>query len=46
LSKEASLTTLFRREDFADFVFGDVFYLSGIIFTARDMAHIAREKVV
>ena len=46
MSKEASLTTPLRREDIADFVVGNIVYLSGIIFTARDMAHIAREKMV
>lgn len=46
MSKESSLTTPIRREDIADLVFGNVVYLSGIIFTARDIANIAREKMV
>lgn len=40
MSKETSIITPLRREDIADLVVGDVVYLSGTIFTARDMAHI------
>ncbi|MEM3586770.1 MAG: FumA C-terminus/TtdB family hydratase beta subunit [Candidatus Bathyarchaeia archaeon] len=38
--KEVSLTTPLRKEDVADLKVGDVVYLSGAIYTARDMAHI------
>ena len=40
MSKEVSLTTPLKTEDIADLRIGDVVYLSGIIYTARDMAHI------
>jgi len=35
-----SLTTPLRREDVADLLVGDIVHLNGMIFTARDMAHI------
>ncbi|MHC4914158.1 MAG: FumA C-terminus/TtdB family hydratase beta subunit [Planctomycetota bacterium] len=40
MPKEVSLTTPLKTEDVADLRVGDVVYLSGQIFTARDMAHI------
>jgi len=40
LSKEVSLTTPLKKEDIANLRVGDIVYLSGIIYTARDMAHI------
>lgn len=40
MSREVSLTTPLRREDVVGLVVGDVVYLSGTIYTARDMAHI------
>ena len=40
MSKEVSLTTPLKKEDVADLRVGDVVYLSGILYTARDMAHI------
>ena len=40
MSKEVSLTTPLKREDIADLRVGDVVYLNGIIYTARDMAHL------
>lgn len=40
MSKEIILTTPLKTEDIADLRIGDVVYLSGTIYTARDMAHI------
>jgi len=40
LTKKASLTTPLRKEDVANLKIGDVVYLSGKVYTARDMAHI------
>jgi tartrate/fumarate subfamily iron-sulfur-dependent hydro-lyase beta chain len=40
MSKEVSLTTPLKREDVADLKVGDVVYINGVIYTARDMAHI------
>jgi len=40
LSKEAHLTTPLRKEDIADLRIGDIVYLSGVLYTARDMAHL------
>lgn len=39
-SKEVKLATPLKREDIADLKIGDVVYLNGIVYTARDMAHI------
>lgn len=35
-----SLNTPLRRVDVADLIVGDIVHLNGIVFTARDMAHI------
>ncbi|MFQ6077407.1 MAG: FumA C-terminus/TtdB family hydratase beta subunit [Candidatus Bathyarchaeia archaeon] len=40
MSKEVSLTTPLEKEDVANLRIGDVVYLSGTVYTARDMAHL------
>jgi fumarate hydratase subunit beta/L(+)-tartrate dehydratase beta subunit len=40
LSKEVRLTTPLSNEDVADIRIGDVVYISGVVYTARDMAHL------
>ncbi|RLG60949.1 fumarate hydratase [Candidatus Geothermarchaeota archaeon] len=40
MSKEVRLTTPLKKEDIADLEVGDIVYLSGKVYTARDMAHI------
>ncbi len=40
MSREVHLTTPLKREDVANLRIGDVVYLSGTVYTARDMAHI------
>lgn len=40
MSREVHLTTPLKREDVADLRIGDIVYLSGTVYTARDMAHI------
>lgn len=46
MSKEVRLTTPLGKEDIADLRIGDVVYLSGIVYTARDMAHMRMMELI